>query len=149
MSYNSFLQGIGVKLTEAVRASWSYLYPLGAGTAAGGVTAEVGDWSNPVAVAGAGSVGVTLLLGLFDRGLRWHRESRKSSVEVAEIMRSERRDLLDRQDQMRLEQRAYYRELISQISNGRIGADSALDAEVKLQTPTQGVIEEPSPFTKY
>jgi hypothetical protein len=111
-----------------------FLFPILAGTPAGFVISESFQWRNPLAVALLGSVGAALILGLLDRALQWRRDNRQSAEKIAEIMSTMHKDMLDRQDSMRLEQRAYYRELIGDFfSDKEAGRMFLKVAEVKKQ----------------
>ena len=122
-----------------------YLAPILAGLPSGVALSEASNWKNPLAVTLLGSMGGALLLGLLDRALLWRRDSRQSAERIAEIMSAMHKDMLDRQDAMRLEQRAYYRELLADVFKSKeVSLDVLSAAEIKRQLVSTDAPQSPS-----
>lgn len=119
-----------------LKATTLHIWSIGVGTLAGGAGGTVSDslnWFSPVMVAALCASLSTLLIGLVDRAIKYITESRLSAERIATIMSAERQDYSRRQDEMRIEQREYYRSIMHDYSRMAGSPNAALLAEIQQQ----------------
>lgn len=134
--------------TKAATQIIKFIYPGAFGILPGIALESIAvsmNWQHPLILAIAGSTLATLALGFIDRAITWRAQSLQHTARIAEIISNMQREYNDRSETMRLEQRAYYRELLADVLERRNLPPSSLrDAEAERQAGTSGSLKSPT-----